>query len=367
MPEISRLLMTGDTVGGVWTFTMELAGALAGRGIEVVLATMGGEPSETQRTEAAAIPNLMLHASRYKLEWMDDPWQDVEQSAAWLLDLEQHFRPDVIHLNTCGHGALPWRAPVVVTTHSCVVSWWDAVRCTPLPCAWNRYRCEVEYTLKSADIITAPSQFMLHTLQENYGIDLPPRRVIPNGRSAGRFYTAPKEPFILSAGRLWDEAKNVAAVAKIAAGLPWRVYVAGDVNHPNGTLASFPGCRLLGRLSHDELAAWYARAAIYALPACYEPFGLSVLEAAFSGCALVLGDIESLREIWHDAAVFVPPGNPTRLEDALRGLIADRAQREDLARRAGRRARQFTPERMAGEYGEVYEALAAQRRLPCAS
>ncbi len=32
------------------------------------------------------------------------------------------------------------------------------------------------------------------------------------------------------------------------------------------------------------------------LPARYEPFGLSVLEAALSGCALVLGDIPSLRE-----------------------------------------------------------------------
>ena len=48
------------------------------------------------------------------------------------------------------------------------------------------------------------------------------------------------------------------------------------------------------------------RAAIYALPARYEPFGLSILEAALSGCALVIGDIPSLREIWADAALFVP-------------------------------------------------------------
>ena len=65
---------------------------------------------------------------------------------------------------------------------------------------------------------------------------------------------------------------------------------------------------MLGRLSAGELADWYARAAIYALPARYEPFGLSALEAALSGCALVLGDIPSLREIWGDAALFVPPG-----------------------------------------------------------
>ncbi|MEB3829625.1 glycosyltransferase [Phormidium sp. CCY1219] len=60
-------------------------------------------------------------------------------------------------------------------------------------------------------------------------------------------------------------------------------------------------------MSPEELSHWYARAAIYAFPARYEPFGLSVLEAALSGCALVLGDIPRLREMWGDAAVFANP------------------------------------------------------------
>ena len=47
-------------------------------------------------------------------------------------------------------------------------------------------------------------------------------------------------------------------------------------------------------LSGEDIRPWFARAGIYALPAVYEPFGLSVLEAALSGCALVLGDIPSL-------------------------------------------------------------------------
>jgi glycogen synthase len=54
-------------------------------------------------------------------------------------------------------------------------------------------------------------------------------------------------------------------------------------------------------------ADWYARASIYALPARYEPFGLSALEAALSGCALILGDIPSLREVWLEAAPYVSP------------------------------------------------------------
>ena len=67
-----------------------------------------------------------------------------------------------------------------------------------------------------------------------------------------------------------------------------------------------------------------ARAAIYALPAHYEPFGLSILEAAMSGCALVLGDIPSLREIWGDAAVFVHPDNRDAVARCL--AAADRGR-----------------------------------------
>jgi glycosyltransferase involved in cell wall biosynthesis len=123
---------------------------------------------------------------------------------------------------------------------------------------------------------------------------------------------------------------------------------------------------MLGRLGAAELAEWYARAAIYALPARYEPFGLSALEAAHSGCALVLGDIPSLREIWGDAAVFVTPDDSRALEAALRELIADPEFRERKASAAYEHAMQYTPRRMAAGYLEAYASVADRRRA-CAS
>jgi len=363
---VRRVLMTGDTVGGVWTFNLDLAEALAAHGIEVTLAALGGEPTDDQRAAAAAIPNLQLHTSTYRLEWMDDPWSDVEKSGAWLLELEDQVRPDIIHLNSFGHGALQWRAPVVLTAHSCVLSWWQAVKRGPLPHSWNRYRCEVEYAVKAADMVTAPSSAMLRSVEENYGPNLPPCRAIPNGRKSSLFHNGAKEWFVLTAGRLWDEAKNVAAVARVAAALPWPAYVAGEGSHPNGATAELGGCRILGRLSQSALADWYSRAAIYALPARYEPFGLSVLEAALSGCALVLGDIPSLRQTWGDAAMFVPPDDSDRLDSTLRELMNNEALREEMARRSVARARTFTTERMAREYVDAYNSLADLRRLACA-
>jgi glycogen synthase len=364
---VHRVLMTGDTVGGVWTFTLELAEALGADGVEVFLATMGGDPTREQRAAAAAIPNLHLLTSRYKLEWMDDPWLDVEESGRWLLELEKQVAPDVVHLNNYGCGTLPWSTPLVLTAHSCVLSWWAAVKRDRLPPRWSRYRREVECSLKAADLLLAPTAAMLRTVKENYGVDLATCRVAPNGRSSARFRAVSKEPILLTAGRLWDEAKNIAAVAQVAAKLPWPVYLAGEERHPNGNSVAAPGCRMLGSLSQSALAEWYGRAAVYVLPARYEPFGLSALEAALSGCALVLGDIASLREVWADAAVFVPPDDAGSLEAALRELIASPALLRETARRCEARAREFSPERMARCYLDAYRSVGGTRRSACAS
>ena len=96
---------------------------------------------------------------------------------------------------------------------------------------------------------------------------------------------------------------------------------------------------------------------IYALPVRYEPFGLSILEAALSGCALVVGDFASLRETWGANAVYVPPDDHFALRSVLRDLAADAAARERLGRAARRRALQFTPQRMAQGYLRAYAAL----------
>jgi glycosyltransferase involved in cell wall biosynthesis len=192
--------------------------------------------------------------------------------------------------------------------------------------------------------------------------------VIFNGRDSAIFYPAVKKDFVLSAGRLWDEAKNIAALDCIASEVPWRIYIAGEEQHPNdepqihqesGGRGGFSTIRL-GCLSTEELASWYARAAIYALPARYEPFGLSVLEAALSGCALVLGDIPSLREIWEDAAVFVPPDDKNAIAPAINALITDLPRRHQLADRARTRALEFTPQRMVSGYLEAYQDLMRQ-------
>lgn len=365
-----RLLMTADTVGGVWSYALELASALALGGVDVTIATMGAPVSDVQWGEARALNNVGIVESTYSLEWMSEPWNDVNAAGNWLLGLERELRPDVVHLNGYSHAALEWSAPTCVVAHSCVLSWWRAVRGEAVPAEWDRYRAAVSAGLHAADVLVAPSRAMLTALEREYG-PLPGARVIYNARSSAQYLPSVKEPFVLSAGRMWDEAKNVAALDEAAPMLDWPVYVAGDTQSPD-RLRGGASVRYLGRLGSAELGEWMSRASIYALPARYEPFGLSALEAALAGCALVLGDIPSLRELWGGAALFVPPDDSTALTDTISRLITSDSLRASVAEMCHLRALEFNTGRMADEYMATYDdAIHAMssvfRRQACAS
>lgn len=355
-----RILMTADTVGGVWTYALELCRAFQEFGIEVVLATMGARFKREQRREVRHLPNVEIAESGFQLEWMQEPWEDVATAGDWLLELEQRTKPAIIHLNNFAHGALPFRAPKVVVGHSCVLSWWQAVKREPAPAEWSVYADKVRCGLQAADIVIAPSRMMLESLVTHYG-PFARSKVIANGRDPAAFKPAAKEPIILAAGRLWDEAKNIAALASVASQIPWNIFIAGDDRHPNGKTVKHKNVCSLGRLPADLLSKWMAKAAVFASPGRYEPFGLSALEAGLSGCALVLGNTPSLREIWNGAALFVSPDDPEELKCTLDALIRNPARRREMASFAQCRAIQFTPKRMAADYFSVYRELMTRR------
>ena len=349
---VRRVLMTTDAVGGVWTYAVDLCRSLSRRGTHVRLVVLGPAPTDAQRKELADCPGVDLTEQPGKLEWMDDPWDDVAAAGRRLIELERAWRPDVVHLNGYCHATLRWSAPAVVVGHSCVRSWWCAVKQNRPPESLSRYSGAVKAGLAAANLVVAPTRAMLDCLDQHYG-PLPDSRVIPNGRDVPDTSATGRQPLILTAGRLWDEAKNVQAVFDISARLPWPVYVAGET----GRVTACTSVHLLGRLSTPELRGWMQRASIYVLPARYEPFGLSALEAAQAGCALVLGDLASLREVWGDAALYVAPDDRDGLASALQGLMADEDRRQYLAERAKRRARRFSMERMTAAYEAVYREL----------
>jgi glycosyltransferase involved in cell wall biosynthesis len=366
-----KILISTDTVGGVLTYTAELAAALEAGGDEVVVATMGPPPRAAQRE---ALP-ARVHESEFRLEWMEDPWDDVEEAAGWLLRLEEEERPDVVHLCSYSHGALPFRAPKVLVAHSDVLSWWRAIHGTEAPPSWNRYREEVSAGLAGADAIVAPTATMLAELEQDHPLNPERTQVIPNGSPTPPRSPASAElhqilavgepefdavreggPFVLGSGRFWDAAKNLAALDAAAAGLSWPVVVAGDL----GDGPTPRHAHSVGVLDRGALGELRRRAPIYAAPAVYEPFGLGILEAALDGSALVLGDIPSLRELWENAAIFVDPRDPETLHEVLTCLIDTPRVRNELAERAREHAADYPIERTAAAYRRLYQRLLAK-------
>jgi glycosyltransferase involved in cell wall biosynthesis len=278
---------------------------------------------------------------------------DHAPATEWLAALCDAQSAEILHVNGYALAASPIEIPVVVAAHSCVLSWHEAVHRAPAGKAWARYARAVQCGLDAAATIVAPTAAMLAEVERLYDFRHE-RLVIPNGRSGERQHACAKEPFVLGVGRVWDEAKNLAALERVAPALEWPVIVAGA----GGSL---------GHLGARDVAELFARASVFSSPARYEPFGLAALEAGLCGCALVLGDIASLREVWGDAALFVDPFDDLALESALRTLIDEAELRARLAAAARRRAVEYTPERMAQQYTALYTRLSAGLPDPAAA
>ncbi len=353
--------MTCDAVGGVWQYSIDLIAGLARHGVEVLLANFGPRPSKTQRSLFARFQNAHLAEADFALEWTRDPWQEVDRAKDWLLDLAGEFHPDVIHLNGYTLADAFSTTPVISIAHSCVFSWWEAVHgCQPGP-EWDEYHRRVTLGLNRSDAVVAPSRSMAHSVILHYGVDQAKISVIPNFSLAQPSSISEKQPYVLAAGRMWDKAKNLVLLDSIAPDITWPLLVAGNCQVRGSDLLT-GSISHLGELTHDDLIRRMEGAAIFVHPALYEPFGLAVLEAARSGCCLVLSDIPSLRELWEGAAVFLDPRNAKAWSDELNRLISAPAERDHLAAQAFTRAQSYNADASVSQYLKTYQSAMAYKR-----
>ncbi|MFL5253616.1 MAG: glycosyltransferase family 4 protein [Rhodopila sp.] len=357
---LNRILVTTDAVGGVWRYSLELAHGLAAHGIEVVLAVLGPAPNLAQRREAAALGARLVETD-LPLDWLAENPGEVEHAVQALAAMARRLDADTVQLHTpslVGHAR--WPVPVIAVAHSCVGTWWQAVRAGPLP-ADMTWRAEATATgIANADFVTAPTRAFADALCACYGttraID-----VVHNGRTAVAANSR-RCDHILTAGRLWDEGKNIATLDAAAATWRWPVLAAGPSEGPNGARFVAHNMTMLGPLQEIELAEEYARASIFVSLARYEPFGLAVLEAAQAGCALVLSDIPTFRELWEGAAAFVPPDDRHAITAAVEPLFLDPGSRLIAGESARRRAAAFTAAHMADATRQIHQQAAARAR-----
>jgi glycosyltransferase involved in cell wall biosynthesis len=355
-PPQPRVLMTTDPVGGVWTYSTTLARALTARGYRVTLVTLGPLPKAEQLADLADIDNLDVEITDLALEWMDPEGHDMPRAREELRHIVGRVAPDLVHLNGFREALYQFGVPMIVVTHSCVGSWWQACRgAEPMEAKWTPYLRHVADGLNAAEAWVAATRTYAAWLQGYYK----PRtqaEVILNGVPPIEA-PGPKEDFILAAGRLWDEAKNLTALADIAPDLPWPVRVAGATQAENGGSISFDNVEQLGPLPHRRLLSEMSRASLFVSPALYEPFGLCVLEAAASRCALVLADIPTFRELWNGAALFADPRDASALTHAIRTLCDEPALRAELQSRARARSARYSLDKTVDRYCALYARL----------
>jgi glycosyltransferase involved in cell wall biosynthesis len=97
----------------------------------------------------------------------------------------------------------------------------------------------------------------------------------------------------------------------------------------------------------DTLVDLYARARVFAFLSEYEGFGLTPLEALGYGVPLVVLDTPVAREVYGDAAVYVPRGDVQAAADALVGMLTDDTARAAVLSHAQATLARYSWERTA--------------------
>ncbi|MBB3017259.1 glycosyltransferase involved in cell wall biosynthesis [Microvirga lupini] len=362
VPEAAKslhVLMTADAVGGVWQYALDLARGLRTHDVRTTIAVLGPWPSVDQQTMAEAA-GAELVVTGLPLDWTASHQGELKEAGQAIARLAAQIRPDLIHLNTPALAAdACFNVPVVAACHSCVATWWQAVKGGTLPEDFIWRTDLVRRGYASAGKLLAPTLAFAQATSEAYDLTHPPV-VVRNGRRGSQGKThARSDDFVFTAGRLWDEGKNFATIDRMAELLPIQVLAAGPLQGPNSAQIEAHHAKSLGRLSDEDVARHLSRQPIFVSTAFYEPFGLAILEAAQAGCALVLSDIPTFRELWEGAALFVNPRDENEAADAVKRLVQDMDARGVLGRAARKRAETYTVEAMSEGVLRVYQSVLA--------
>src|SRR5882762_1847744 len=164
-----HVLVTTDTISGVWTYTRELVSGLVSRGLRVTLVSLGEVPLPEQTAWMDNLHGLDYRPTAFRLEWMHEGEHDYKDSAAYLKSLVEEIQPDVLHLNQFCYGDLPVDVPRVVVAHGDLITWWLAVHGhEPKSARWlHRYReAVVRGLLGATAVVLVGMQVPRHEMRE---------------------------------------------------------------------------------------------------------------------------------------------------------------------------------------------------------
>ncbi|RPJ72016.1 MAG: glycosyltransferase family 1 protein [Acidobacteria bacterium] len=265
---------------------------------------------------------------------------------------------------------LATRVPVVLTVHD--VSFLAHPEWFP-PRVRLRRRFVTRWAAHRARTVLTDSQFSGREITALLGVPPDRVRVIPLAVTSPAAPQGPppaREPLVLYVGSIFNRRHLpvlVQAVARLAPRYPTlRLAIVGENRtYPPedlGAVAEKAGIggrvTLADYVSDPELASLYARARAFAFLSDYEGFGLTPLEALSAGVPVVVGDTDVAREVYGDAARFVPTTEVHAVAVALESVLFDAAARDALLAAAGPVLRRCSWERVGRETLETLLAAA---------
>ena len=234
----------------------------------------------------------------------------------------------------------------------------------------DRFTRQARDAANRADAIIAVSEFTKKQVVDLLKVAPARVTVVPHGIRALPYPAAARrEPVVLSVGAI-QERKNIGRLVEAFETLDsgWRLVLAGSFGYGaeriRARIEASPArerISVLGYVSPEDLAAWYARAAIFAFPSLDEGFGMPVLEAMASGAPVLTSNRSAIPEVAGDAALLADPEDTGAIAAALRELAGNEGLRNDLAASGLQRARLFPWERAVRETWRVYESTLSQR------
>ncbi len=227
-------------------------------------------------------------------------------------------------------------------------------------------------------IITV-SEFSKKDIVQDFNIPEERFSVVPNGINTSIFYPIPeisREPDRVIVTNSADTPLKglyylLQAIHEISKQKQVRLTVIGTPKKNGGVVKLIEKLGIghlidfTGRISDEEFVRQYARASIAIVPSVYEGFGLPVGEAMASGIPVICTTGGALPEVAGDAAVMVPPENPTALANAILDLLNDPKRAEALGQAGYKRVmEQFTWKNAAEKTVEAYrEAIRDYRKF----
>ncbi len=294
------------------------------------------------------------------------------RSGVWWeqLDLAAAINSDSLDLFFAPAYSAPLRivVPFVVTMHDV------SFMAHPEWFRWReglRRRVLAARTLARARAVIAVSQFSRDEILRFFDVPTSRVHVVRSGiRVPTVLHQPPSIPLVLFVGSIFNRRHVptlVSAFAKVCRTVPEaRLVLVGDdrtyppIDLPALIAATGTGHRISLRsyLPERELAALYQQSRVFAFLSEYEGFGLTPLEAMFAGVPVVVADTPVARELYRNAAVFVPVRDVTATAHAITQLLVDESAHARQRELSATLVPSFRWTRAAQETLKVFEQAA---------